>query len=108
MNKPFKLRRRLPRRAFLARSAAAASALALAGCDNLSRTEWFPKLLNSVEPLNQGLAQLIGRKAMAQEFSEKDRSPEFRSNGTAEPESDQYNAWVQTRFADYALTVGGL
>ena len=43
--KPFRLRKRLPRRAFLARATAAASALALAGCDSLSRTEWFPKVL---------------------------------------------------------------
>jgi len=108
MNKPYKLRPRLPRRTFLGRAAVAASALALAGCDNLSRTEWFPKVLNSVEPLNGGLAKLVGRKAMAQEFSERDRSPEFRSNGSDDPGTDQYNAWVQNQFADYALTVGGL
>ena len=120
MNKPYKLRRApsggvaqriggtLTRRTFLGRAAASASAVALAGCDNLSRTEWFPKLLNSVEPLNEGLAKLIGRKAMAQEFSERDRSPEFRSNGSDDPGTDQYNAWVRNQFADYTLMVGGL
>ena len=63
--KSYKLRKRLPRRTFL-RGAMATSALALAGCDNLSRTEWFPKVLDSVEPLNHALAKAIGRKAMAQ------------------------------------------
>jgi len=79
MNRPLKLRRRLPRRTFLKSAAVSASALALAGCDNLSRTEWVPKVLNSVEPLNEGLAKLIGRNALAQEFSEKDRSQRHRA-----------------------------
>jgi len=108
MTRPIRLRRRLPRRQFLARTAAATSALVLAGCDNLSRTEWFPKVLNSVEPLNQAVAKLVGRRALAQEFAEADRSPTFRSNGTDDPGTDQYNAWVANQFADYALTVGGL
>jgi DMSO/TMAO reductase YedYZ molybdopterin-dependent catalytic subunit len=108
MNRPFRLRRRTPRRQFLARTAAAASALALAGCDNLSRTEWFPKVLDSVEPINHALAKVLGRKAMAQEFAESDRSPSFRSNGTSEPDSERYMAWVANQFADYRLMVGGL
>jgi DMSO/TMAO reductase YedYZ molybdopterin-dependent catalytic subunit len=105
--KTYKLRRRLPRRAFL-KGAMATSALALAGCDNLSRTEWFPKVLDSVEPLNHAFAKTIGRKAMAQEFKESDRSPTFRSNGSDMADTDQYNAWLANKFADYALTVGGL
>src|SRR5438034_4208814 len=103
-----KLRRRLPRRTFLKSAAVSASAVALAGCDNLSRTEWFPKVLDSVEPVNQALAKLIGRKAMAQEFSDADRSPSFRSNGSDDPGTDQYNAWVKDQFADFALMRGGL
>ncbi len=108
MTRPFRLRRRLPRRVFLRNAAASVSALALAGCDNLSRTEWFPKVLNAAEPLNQGAAKLIARAGMAQEFAESDRSPEFRSNGTSAPDSDQYDEWVAGNFADYRLSVGGL
>ncbi len=103
MKKPFRLRKRLPRRTFLS-----AAALMLAGCDNLSRTEWLPKVLDSVEPINHALAKAIGRNALAQEFGESDRSPEFRSNGSDFADTPQYNAWVQTNFADYALDVGGL
>jgi DMSO/TMAO reductase YedYZ molybdopterin-dependent catalytic subunit len=108
MTKTFRLQRRLPRRHFLGRAAAATSALWLAGCDQLSRTEWFPKVLNSVEPLNQAAAKLVGRRAMAQEFAESDRSPTFRSNGSDDPGTPQYEAWVANGFSDYALTVGGL
>ena len=107
MKRPFQLRKRLPRRRFL-QGAATASTLVLAGCDNLSRTEWLPKVLNSVEPLNHSLAKALGRKAMAQEFAESDRSPEFRSNGSDMADTDQYNAWLANKFADYALDVGGL
>ena len=107
MNKPFRLRRRNARRHFLAASAAAASALALSGCDNLSRSTWFPRILDAAEPLNEAVAKLIGRRAMAQEFTEVDLSPEFRSNGTADPGTEQYNAWVANGFSDYRLAVGG-
>jgi DMSO/TMAO reductase YedYZ molybdopterin-dependent catalytic subunit len=97
------------RRRFLARAAAGASALLLAGCDRLSRTEWFPKVLGVAEKLNYDAARAIApRKSMAQEFAESDRSPTFRSNGTANPASDEYQAMVANGFADYRLAVAGL
>ena len=45
---------------------------------------------------------------MAQEFTEADRSPTFRSNGTAEPDDDDYRELVANAFADYRLVVDGL
>jgi DMSO/TMAO reductase YedYZ molybdopterin-dependent catalytic subunit len=97
------------RRRFLRRVAASLGALGVAGCDRLSQSDWFPKLLGSVEPLNHAAAKLVtGRKAMAQEFTPADLSPAFRSNGTAEPDNAQYTALAANRFADYALDVGGL
>jgi len=45
---------------------------------------------------------------MAQEFSEADLSPRFRSNGTSMPENPQYLALARNGFADYRLEVGGL
>jgi DMSO/TMAO reductase YedYZ molybdopterin-dependent catalytic subunit len=45
---------------------------------------------------------------MAQEFAESDLSPAFRSNGSDMADTDQYNAWLANKFADYALNVGGL
>jgi DMSO/TMAO reductase YedYZ molybdopterin-dependent catalytic subunit len=96
------------RRRFFVRAAAATSALWLAGCDQLSRTEWVPRVLDSAEKLNRSLANLVGRKAMAQEFAESDRSPAFRSNGSDDPDTPQYNEWAATGFAGYTLDVGGL
>src|SRR6476469_3168631 len=97
------------RRRFLGRIAASVGALGVAGCDRLSQTEWFPKVLGSAEALNGHVAKLVtGRKAMAQEFTPADLSPTFRSNGTADPNNPQYAALAANHFNDYALEVSGL
>ena len=104
MNDVMKLRRR-----FLARAVTLASGLILAGCDRLSRTEWFPKVLGVAEKWNDAAAHAITpRNAMAQEVAESDRSPECRSNGTANPGTDDYRAMVANGFADYRLAVAGM
>ena len=101
--------RRTTRRHFLSRTIGAASALALAGCDRLSRTEWFPRVLASAEQLNAAAAHLMtSRKSMAQEFAESDLSPTFRSNGTADPGTREYETLAANAFAQYQLNVTGL
>ncbi len=97
------------RRYFLARAAAVASALFLAGCDRLSQTAWFPRVLAVANRWNYNVAHaVVPRKAMAQEFSESLRSPQFRSNGTADPGTEEYKAMVGNGFADYRLAVAGM
>jgi DMSO/TMAO reductase YedYZ molybdopterin-dependent catalytic subunit len=104
-----KLERRPPRRRFFARALAVTSAAWLSGCDSLSRSEWFPKVLNSVSGLTESVAKAVtGRRSMAQEFAEADRSPTFRSNGTDDPGTPEYAGWVATGFKDYRLTIGGM
>ncbi len=99
----------LARRRFLGRALGGAGTLILAGCENLSRSEWFPKVLGAGETLNQVThSALGGRRSMAQEFTAADLSPEFRSNGTALPDNPQYQALAASGFADYRLEVGGL
>ncbi|MEO8136301.1 MAG: molybdopterin-dependent oxidoreductase, partial [Betaproteobacteria bacterium] len=99
---------KLSRRRLLVRGAAAAGALMLAGCERLSRTDWFPKILAAGEKLNESVHHALARKAMAQEFTPADLSPTFRSNGTAEPNNEAYAAMVRNGFADYRLEVDGL
>ena len=97
------------RRRFLQRALAASGALVLAGCERLSRSEWFTGVLGSAEKLTFGVQRLLlPRKAMAQEFTEADLSPDFRSNGTSNPADPAYQALAANRFADYRLQVGGL
>ena len=100
---------RSARRRFLARALGAAGTLTLGGCERLSHTEWFPKVLSAGEVASSAVAHaLTSRKSMAQEFTEADRSPTFRSNGTAEPDTDEYRALAAKAFADYRLEVDGL
>ena len=81
----------------------------LAGCDSLERSEWFPKVLSAAEELNRSAHRLLGgRRSMAQEFTQADLSPDFRSNGTADPDSVQYQALAASGFAEYRLEIGGL
>jgi DMSO/TMAO reductase YedYZ molybdopterin-dependent catalytic subunit len=97
------------RRRFFTRLLAGAGAIALTGCDKLSNSEWFTKVLSSGEGLSRNAHRLLStRKSMAQEFSEADRSPNFRSNGTSLPNSVEYSALAQNGFAEWTLEVGGL
>ncbi|MDQ3197059.1 MAG: molybdopterin-binding protein [Burkholderiales bacterium] len=99
----------LPRRQFLARAAGVTGTLLLAGCDRLSRSEWFANFLASSEKLSSAAQHLVtSRTSMAQEFSEADLSPTFRSNGTRVPKNSQYLALAQNNFADYRLEIAGL
>ncbi|MDQ6620589.1 MAG: molybdopterin-binding protein [Pseudomonadota bacterium] len=97
-----------PRRRFVRGLLGTAGAFIVAGCDRLSMTPWFPKLLGNAERLSAGAASVIARKAVAQEFTAADLSPSFRSNGTSEPDNAQYRALAQAGFADYRLIVDGL
>jgi DMSO/TMAO reductase YedYZ molybdopterin-dependent catalytic subunit len=102
-------RTRDARRRFLGRTLGAAAALLVGGCERLSQTAWFPKVLSAGETASAAAAHAVtSRKSMAQEFAESDRSPAFRSNGTAEPDSDEYRALAANAFADYRLKVDGL
>jgi DMSO/TMAO reductase YedYZ molybdopterin-dependent catalytic subunit len=97
------------RRRFLLRALAASSALLLSGCDRLSQSAWFTRILDSAEKLTLGTQRLLqSRKAMAQEFTEADLSPGFRSNGTHNPDNPVYQSLAAGHFVDYQLQVGGL
>jgi DMSO/TMAO reductase YedYZ molybdopterin-dependent catalytic subunit len=94
---------------FLAAALGSACTALLTGCDRLSNTQWFPKLLETGEHLNRGAQRLLtSRKSMAQEFTEADLCPEFPSNGTDYPQDPAYRALAANQFVDWALRVDGL
>jgi DMSO/TMAO reductase YedYZ molybdopterin-dependent catalytic subunit len=100
---------KLTRRGLMTRVLAGAAALVLGGCDKLSETTWFPKVLGLGEKATYRTQRLIlRRKAMAQEFPDADLSPFFRSNGTAMPDNPDYRALAAGGFKDYRLEVSGL
>lgn len=99
----------LTRRGLLGRAFAGACALALAGCDRLSASPRFRKLLDAGEKATfRAQRLLVPRKSMAQEFADADRSPKFRSNGTRIPNNPDYAEMAKKDFVDYRLVVGGL
>ena len=106
---PARLLASSPRRSLLRGGLAGLGAAFLAGCDRLSNSAWFPEQVLSLgERLSSAVHQTLAAKAMAQEFTEADLSPVFRSNGTANPESSEYQKLVAGEFSDWALQVSGL
>ncbi|MDB5872639.1 MAG: hypothetical protein JWQ07_2081 [Ramlibacter sp.] len=105
--KPFFEQRR-ERRGVLRTGLAAAAAGALAGCDALSHNDTAVQVLKSAEALSNSVHRVLGRRAMAQEFSAAEIPPVFRANGTTMPIGDAYAKLVSSGFADWRLTVDGL
>jgi DMSO/TMAO reductase YedYZ molybdopterin-dependent catalytic subunit len=98
----------ITRRALVAGGAATAGLL-LSGCDQLAQHPGFRKILFSGEQMNLGLQRaLSNRGALAPEFRPDQMSPRFRTNGTANPNTPDYNAMAADKFAHWRLQVGGL
>ncbi len=101
--------RHLDRRRFIARGAAGVTTLLLGACDKLSESTWFPRILDSAEAVTKRVQRAItGSQALAREFSEADLSPEFKSNGTQDPDDPTYRRLAKNGFKDWRLEVGGL
>jgi DMSO/TMAO reductase YedYZ molybdopterin-dependent catalytic subunit len=97
------------RRNFIFRTLGTIPVLFMAGCDKLSRSDGFVRMLESAEKLTYRAQRLItARNAMAKEFGEADLSPVFRSNGTDNPDSPEYQALAANEFINWRLEVTGL
>ena len=109
MNKPVLSRPLDSKRHFLRRSVAGLGALMLAGCDRVAGTPWFAQAVRLSEDLSRTVHRTLqSRKALAQEFSDADVSPTFRSNGTASPANDEYQKLLAGQFVNWSLKVDGL
>jgi DMSO/TMAO reductase YedYZ molybdopterin-dependent catalytic subunit len=98
----------LSRRQLLVSSAAT---LMLGGCDRLSASPTFQQFLASAERLTYGSHRtLIGRGALAREFSPKDISKIFHPNGSQDAYnlSPQHLEFAHDNYARWRLQVGGL
>jgi DMSO/TMAO reductase YedYZ molybdopterin-dependent catalytic subunit len=101
--------RMIDRRRLLLGAAQAAGLLMLAGCDGLSRSDWFTKLLGKAESVTKRAQRIISpRKALAKEFPESDLSPIFPANGNSDPDNAEYQRMARAGFADWKLDIGGL
>jgi DMSO/TMAO reductase YedYZ molybdopterin-dependent catalytic subunit/thiosulfate reductase cytochrome b subunit len=98
----------LGRRRFLARASGSVAALSLGGCDRISTAGWFTRALEGAERITSGVQRIVtSAHALAPEYGEADLSPDFRSNGTQNPDDDGYQALAGNAFADWRLEVGG-
>ena len=81
----------------------------LSGCDALGNNPGFRKVIDSGDGINRRLQRLISaRDALAPEYSPSEMSPRFRTNGTRNPNTPDYNAMANTGFATWRLRVDGL
>ncbi|MEW5685926.1 MAG: molybdopterin-binding protein [Pseudomonadota bacterium] len=89
--------------------AAAATGGLLAGCDQLSTSPQVNQVLARGEDVTRRAQRLlVDRKVLAREYPPEAISPDFRANGTTNPDSEDYQAHVAAGFQDWRLEIGGL
>lgn len=99
----------MKRRQFLKGTLGATSMIALAGCDDLTRSDWFPEILSQAERLTELVQRAVTPAgAMAKEYREADISAVFPANGNIDPGTREYAAMFREAFARWEVKVGGL
>jgi DMSO/TMAO reductase YedYZ molybdopterin-dependent catalytic subunit len=100
---------RISRRKLAAGATSALATLLLGGCDRLSGDPTVQRILGSATSATRLVQRLVGgRRALAPEYTEADLSPRFKSNGTSDPDDDDYQELAANQFADWQLQVNGL
>jgi DMSO/TMAO reductase YedYZ molybdopterin-dependent catalytic subunit len=81
----------------------------LGGCDRIVTSSQAGSVLKAGERLTEGAQRrLVGAGALAREYPESAISPDFRANGTTNPDNPEYQEHLAAGFADWRLTIGGL
>lgn len=97
------------RRFWLRAALASLGAVALSGCDMVTRSKTAKAVLSSAEGLTRGAQRLLLKPGqLAPEFSEADISPDFKANGSTNPQDAAYLAHLANGFADWRLRIDGL
>ena len=97
--------RPLSRRAWLS----GAAGLALASCDRVAQAPVAMSGLAAVEQFTEAAQRrLVGGHVLAREYPESAISPDFRANGTTNPDNPDYQAHRANGFATWRLEIGGL
>ena len=99
----------MKRRQFLKGTVGMAGLAALAGCDNLTRSSWFPGVLNQAEKLTDLVQRAITPTgALAKEYREADISNVFPANGNTDPGTQDYAEMARNNFADWDVLIDGI
>lgn len=87
------------------------TALALSGCkilDSVGSEGALRNLFTSAETLTISSQRLLGRGALAPEYTQADVRQGQRPNGSTDPDGDEYLALAAAGFKDYKLKITGL
>jgi DMSO/TMAO reductase YedYZ molybdopterin-dependent catalytic subunit len=85
------------------------SALVVAGCSKIGKSDGFAGLVDGAENLHRAAHRALGgRQALAKEFDASDISPFFRGNGNTEIKDAAYRAHLADGFRDWRLELAGL
>jgi DMSO/TMAO reductase YedYZ molybdopterin-dependent catalytic subunit len=97
------------RRQFLKGSLGATGLLALAGCDNLTQSGWFPAILGMAEKLTERVQRTVTpASALAKEYKDADVSSVFPANGNTDPGTQEYYTMLRNNFAEWEVAIDGL
>jgi DMSO/TMAO reductase YedYZ molybdopterin-dependent catalytic subunit len=96
------------RRGWIKGVGASAGSLFLAGCDKIAQDPKVVKALSSAETVNRGVQRLLGRGALAREFTRAEITPSFKANGSIDPPDADYQAYAAKDFAGWTLIVDGM
>lgn len=97
------------RRRLLGGALTGAAGASLAGCDKLATSPAVNEKLNAAEGLTFHVQRLLlGRAALAREYPASAIAPDFRANGTTNPDSEEYQQHVADGFKAWRLEIGGL
>lgn len=99
--------RLITRRRLLTGAGLATPALLLGYYGGLPGAKTQQALLRSGEWLSYRARSLIGQNALAREYAPEDISPEFRTNGTTLPKTEQWNIDAADKFKTWRLQVDG-
>jgi DMSO/TMAO reductase YedYZ molybdopterin-dependent catalytic subunit len=99
---------KVTRRRLLAGTAAAVSA-ALSGCDRIASAPVVNRTLATADELSFHTQRLLlGRGALAREYPASAISPDFRANGSTNPDNEIYQQHAAESFRNWQLEIGGL
>src|SRR5262245_1152825 len=88
-----------------------AATLILGGCDRLAESPSFQQMLSSAELLTyRSQRRLVGRNALAREYTTADISERFKANGSQDPTNlpPEYADFADDDYASWRVQVGGM
>lgn len=97
------------RRQILTGLGALGATAVLSGCDRVATSDTAKSVVSTTQELTQAAQRLVSsRESLAPEFDASQIAPNFRGNGTTDPQESAYRALAANGFADWQLAVGGL